>query len=39
MYSIRVGVFGDDSVYACSEPFEIEAAGEGGDELWGSYSY
>ncbi|CAM9545282.1 unnamed protein product [Sphacelaria rigidula] len=23
MYSIRVGVFGDDSVYACSEEFEV----------------
>eukprot|EP00903_Cladosiphon_okamuranus_P010794 g10199.t1 len=31
MYKIRVGVFGDDSVYACSEPFEIVPAGE---DLW-----
>ena len=39
MYSIRVGLFGDDSIFACSAPFEIAPAGEGGEELWGSYSY
>lgn len=25
-YSIRVGVFEDDSVYSCSDVFEVEAA-------------
>lgn len=31
MYKIRVGLFGDDSVYACSPAFEITPAGE---SLW-----
>lgn len=31
VYVIRVGVFGDDSVYGCSEPFEVVAPGE---NLW-----
>eukprot|EP00752_Nemacystus_decipiens_P006737 g6056.t1 len=31
MYKIRVGLFGDDSVYACSPAFEITPAGDG---LW-----
>ncbi|CAN0212948.1 unnamed protein product [Ascophyllum nodosum] len=30
-YVIRVGLFGEDSVYGCSEPFEVVAPG---DELW-----
>lgn len=30
-YKIRVGLFGDDAVYACSEAFEIV---EMGDDLW-----
>lgn len=30
-YKIRVGLFGDDSVYACSAAFEIAPAGE---TLW-----
>ena len=31
LYVIRVGVFGDDSIYGCSEPFEVVAPGE---DLW-----
>ncbi|CAN0212817.1 unnamed protein product [Ascophyllum nodosum] len=30
-YVIRVGLFGEDSVYGCSEPFEVVSPG---DELW-----
>ena len=30
-YVIRVGLFGEDSVYGCSELFEVVAPG---DELW-----
>lgn len=26
MYKIRVGLFGDDSVYACSEAFEVSSS-------------
>ena len=28
MYRIRVGIFGDESVYACSESFEVMPPGE-----------
>ena len=31
LYVIRVGLFGEDSVYGCSEPFEVVLPGE---ELW-----
>lgn len=30
-YKIRVGLFGDDSVYACSPAFEVLPVGDG---LW-----
>ena len=28
MYKVRVGLFGDDSVFACSDAFEIMPEGE-----------
>lgn len=31
LYVIGVGVFGDETVYGCSEPFEVV---EQGEELW-----
>ena len=30
-YVIRVGLFGEDAVYGCSQPFEVVPQGE---ELW-----
>lgn len=32
MYRIRVGLFGEDDLFACSQEFEI---GQEGDALWG----
>lgn len=31
MYKIRVGLFGDDSVYACSPSFEVVASTSSSD--------